>query len=63
MKILVEKSDVIWDKIIAMMFFIDSILDGIIVENMFLIILGIVFIVDELYQLVKIIKVKSKHQR
>lgn len=63
MKILVEKSDVIWDKVIAIMFYIIGILIGIIANDMFLIILSIVCIISRLYQLVKIIKIKSKHQR
>lgn len=63
MKILAEKSDVIWDKVIAIMFYIVSISIGIIANDMFLIILSIICIISRLYQLVKIIKIKSKHQR
>lgn len=63
MKILVEKSDIIWDKAMAIMFFVDGVLTGVIVNNVFLIILSIICIIGRVYQLVKTIKTKSKHQK
>lgn len=63
MKILVEKSDIIWDKVIAIMFFVNGVLTGVIANDVFLIVLSIICIIGRVYQLVKIIKIKSKHQR
>lgn len=63
MKILVEKSDIIWNKVMITIFLIDSVLTGIIANNMFLIIISIICIIEQVYQIVKISKIKNKHQR
>lgn len=59
MKILVEKSDIIWDKVLIIIFFIGGVLLGVFTNNISLIIIDIFCIIDKICQIVEIINTKN----
>lgn len=59
MKILVEKSDIIWDKVLIMIFFIGGVLLGVFTNNISLIIIDIFCIINKICQIVEIINTKN----
>ena len=59
MKILVEKSDIIWDKVLIMIFFIGGVLLGVFTNDISLIIIDIFCIINKICQIVEIINTKN----
>lgn len=59
MKILAEKSEIIWDKVMIIIFFIGGVLLGIFTDNISLIIIDIFCIINKICQIVETINTKN----